>query len=119
MRGSRCKLLRRQGTDGTSGSQRSRPVPGIRYRAADFLAAMYGDYTVRILESRIVDRYRDKNATLQHARNTSFSAIGQLSTSPTGPRVHTYENFFARIPLPFGILPGSIGVSRIEVDLAA
>ncbi len=32
------------------------------------------------------DRYRDKNAMLQGGRNTSFSGVGQLSTSPNGPR---------------------------------
>jgi hypothetical protein len=85
----------------------------------DFLAAMYGDYTVRIVQSRIVDRYRDKNAMLQRGRNTSFSGVGQLSTSQNGPRVHIYENFFARIPLPFEVLPEAISVSRIEVEIAA
>jgi hypothetical protein len=85
----------------------------------DFLASMYGDYTVRIVKSRIVDRYRDKNAALQRRRNTSFSGIGHLSNSLSGPRIHIYENFFARIPLPFELLPEAIRVSRIEVELAA
>jgi len=85
----------------------------------DFLAAMYGDYSVRIVNKRITDRYRDRSAALQRGRNTSFSGIGHLSTTPKGPRVHVYENVFARVPLPFDGFPEAIGVSRIEVEFAA
>lgn len=81
----------------------------------DFTSAMYGEMTVVFKDSVITDSYHGRNAFLRQGHNTSFSAVGHLRKSPTGPAVCLYENVFARNPLDFSSVPACIEVVRIEV----
>lgn len=81
----------------------------------DFIAAMYGEMTVVLKDSRIVDSYHGRNSLLREDQNTSFSAFGHLRHSATGPTVRLYENAFARNPLPVVSLPLCFDFVHVEV----
>ena len=81
----------------------------------DFISAMYGEMAVRLKGNKIKDSFYGRNSSLREGHNTSFSAVGHLRDSTTGPTVRLYENVFARNPLDFASLPSCIEVVRIEV----
>lgn len=81
----------------------------------DFIAAMYGEMTVELNDSRIVDSYRGRNSLLRDDHNTSFSAVGHLRHSATGPIVRLYENAFARNSLNIASLPPCFEIVYVEV----
>ncbi len=81
----------------------------------DFITAMYGEMTLRLKGNEIKDSFYGRNSLLREEHNSSFSAVGQLRTSATGPTVRLYENVFARNPLDFPSLPACIEVVRTEV----
>jgi hypothetical protein len=83
----------------------------------DFIAAMYGEHTVRIVQGRVAGSYHGRNASLR-SKNTSFSAVGYLRRTAGGAEVKIYENAYAKNPLPFEALPGCIDVIRVEVPNA-
>lgn len=85
----------------------------------DFIAAMYGDMTVELKDSRIVDSYHGRNSLLRDNHNTSFSAVGHLRHSATGPTVRLYENVFARNSLNVVSFPPCFEVVYIEVTQRA
>jgi hypothetical protein len=85
----------------------------------DFLGAMYGDLTYRIVDTRIVDRYHGSRGRLQKGMNTSFSSLGHLRDTTEGLRLRLFESAFARIPLPYQDIPEVIDVLRVVVDSAA
>jgi hypothetical protein len=87
----------------------------------DFICAMYGELTVKVLGSSIGNAFHGRNAKLRRDVNTSFSAVGHLrhSGKSAGPRVTVYENVFAANPLPFGQMPACIDVVRVAIDDAA
>ena len=85
----------------------------------DFIAAMYGEPTVALDRdtNRITDSYHGRNRSLATGKNTSFSAIGGLYRTATGPVVRIYENVFCeKNKLDFSLLPDSIEVTRIEIE---
>ena len=82
----------------------------------DFLAAMYGETTFQVRKGELGESYYGRNASLGEEKNTSFSAIGHLRSSPTGPHVKLFENAYARHALDFQALPGSIEFVRVEVE---
>ena len=81
----------------------------------DFVSAMYGEMTVRLKGTQITDSFYGRNSLLREGHNRSFSAVGHLRSSPTGPTIRIFENVFARYPLDFPSLPECIGAVRIEV----
>jgi len=82
----------------------------------DFIAAMYGEYTVVLKASRIVESYQGRNSSLRENHNSSFSAVGHLRHSPAGPTVRLYENAFARNPLPAALVPPCFEYIHVEVN---
>lgn len=85
----------------------------------DFIAAMYGEMTVELKDSRIVDSYHGRNSSLRDDHNTSFSAVGHLRHAATGPIVRLYENAFARNSLRVVSLPPCFEVVYVEVTQRA
>lgn len=84
----------------------------------DFLAAMYGEFTVAISLSsnKIVDSFQGRNKSLAEDKNTSFSAVGGIYTANGGVSVVIYENVFAKNPIDFSSLPACIDVRRVTLE---
>ena len=82
----------------------------------DFLAAMYGEMTFQLRKGELGDSFYGRNASLGAEKNTSFSAIGHLRSSSTGPHVKLFENAYARHALDFQAFPKSIEFVRVEVE---
>lgn len=84
----------------------------------DFLAAMYGEFTVAISRSssKIVDSFQGRNKSLAENKNTSFSAVGGIYNKDGGISVVIYENVFARNPIDFASLPACIDAKRITIE---
>ncbi|HET9285456.1 MAG TPA: hypothetical protein VFR24_26195 [Candidatus Angelobacter sp.] len=91
----------------------------------DFIAAMYGAYTVvlkhpRMLEAspniKAVDYVHGKDQYLQENKNTSFSALGRLYPVRGKLEVTLFENVFAKVRLPFDTLPSCFDVKRFEIS---
>lgn len=83
----------------------------------DFITAMYGELTVVLnpKDNKIEDSFHGRNSSFQKNKNTSFSAVGHLYKTKSGPEVHLYENIFAKTPLNFSLLPGCFEVTRIAL----
>lgn len=83
----------------------------------DFLAAMYGEFTVTISLStnKIVDTFQGRNKSLAQDKNTSFSAVGGIYTANGGVSVVIYENVFAKNPINFSSLPACIDARRVTI----
>lgn len=82
----------------------------------DFICAMYGELTARVLDDSLGRPFHGRNAKLRHNANTSFSGVGHLERRGEGHKVTVYENVFAAHPLPFEHLPPSIDVVRVVVE---
>ena len=84
----------------------------------DFLAAMYGEFTVSIdrTSKKIVDSFQGRNRSLAADKNTSFSAVGGIYTASGGISVVIYENVFAKIPIDFSLLPKCIDARRVAIE---
>lgn len=98
-------------------NQVDEPFQSFGTEPHDFIAAMYGEHTVRIVEGRVAESYHGRNATLR-GKNTSFSAVGHLRRTESGAEIKIYENAYAKNPLPFPSLPDCIEVVRVEVPNA-
>lgn len=85
----------------------------------DFVCAMYGELTVRLVKSRPRDSFHGRNATLRHDTNTSFSGVGHLRRTADGAAVTIFENVYAKIPLPFDAMPPCMEIMRVEIEHAA
>jgi hypothetical protein len=85
----------------------------------DFLAAMYGDLTVRFTNGVAGDTFHGRNSMVRPHHNSSFSAIGRLEERSGDPAVLLIENAFAKRPLVYERLPSCIQVLRVEVEDAA
>jgi hypothetical protein len=86
--------------------------------AMDFIAAMYGAYTILInRESGITsDSFNGKDQMLQQRKNTSFSAVGHLCDREGRTTVTLYENVFAKVGVSYCQLPQCFDVRRINVS---
>ena len=84
----------------------------------DFIAAMYGTYTILINSENksASDWFNGRDQMLQENKNTSFSAVGQLSDRSGKTTVALYENVFARVKIPYDRLPACFDVRRIEIS---
>jgi hypothetical protein len=84
----------------------------------DFKAAMYGAYTILInRENRTAsDWFNGKDQMLQESKNTSFSAVGHLCDRDGRTTVTLYENVFAKVKVPYALLPACFDVRRIDVS---
>ena len=84
----------------------------------DFLAAMYGEFTVAISQSnrKIVDSFQGKNRSFQVQKNTSFSAVGGIYTARADVAVVIYQNVFAKNAIDFSSLPACIDARRVEIE---
>lgn len=84
----------------------------------DFIAAMYGELTVVLNPdtNKITDSFHGRNRSLAAGKNTSFSAVGGLYKTATGPAVRIYENVFCeKNRLDFSLLPDCFEFTRIEL----
>jgi len=98
---------------------KSDPFQAYGTEPHDFISAMYGEWTVRVVQGRIANAYHGRNATFREEMNTSFSAVGHLRRGAHGPAVTVFENTFARLSLPYEHLPVCIEAVRIEIENAA
>jgi hypothetical protein len=85
----------------------------------DFVFAMYGELTVRLINGRATDSFHGRNAKIRHDANISFSGVGHLKRVADGAEVKIFENVYAQYPLPFKFVPACIEVVRVEVEHAA
>jgi hypothetical protein len=83
----------------------------------DFIAAMYGERTLVIDKSppEIVDAYYGHNHSFREARNTSFSALGLLRSNQGKLKVTLVENAFAKLKIPYDLLPAFFEVRRCQI----
>lgn len=84
----------------------------------DFIAAMYGDYTLQLHREtgQVIDNYHGRNKSFTRETKTYFSALGNLSPSCDGAMTVTlYENLFAALPVPYDDLPAYF--QRVRFDL--
>jgi hypothetical protein len=84
----------------------------------DFLAAMYGEITVRFAldKDSFSSAFHGKNARLMHDKNRSFSSVGHLKKiASAATEITLYENIYARIQMPFARMPACFEIKRIEI----
>jgi hypothetical protein len=83
----------------------------------DFIAAMYGEYTVMLnRENRSSDWFNGNKQLLQREKNTSFSATGRLCDRGGGITVTLFENVFAKVKISYDNLPPCFDVRRIQIS---
>jgi hypothetical protein len=90
---------------------------GFGTESMDFIAAMYGAYTV-VMDVRTgtaLDWFNGKDRMLQENKNTSFGAVGHLADRAGSTTVTLYENVFAKVRVPYDQLPACFEVRRIDV----
>lgn len=90
------------------------PMQMFGTEAHDFVCAMYGELTLKLVGGRIVDQYHGRRAKLRADANKSLSAMGHLSDVAGAPTVVLYENVHAQFPLPFEAMPACFGMVRVE-----
>jgi hypothetical protein len=95
------------------------PMQAFGTEAHDFIGAMYGELTVRLIKGKSAGSFHGRNAKLRQGVNTSFSGVGHLRRTRNGSEVTVFENAYADFPLPFEVLPSCIEVVRVEVEHAA
>ncbi len=93
--------------------------PAFQYfgtEPTDFMAAMYGAYTVVVNEETgtASDWFNGKDREFDESQNTWFSAVGHLCDREGKVTVTLYENVFAKIKIPYSQLPACFDVRRIE-----
>ena len=94
------------------------PLQAFGTETHDFIFAMYGELTVRLVEGHVAESYHGRNGKLRGG-NTSFSAIGHLRRTALGAEVKLFENVNAKHPLPYDRLPACFGAVRVKVESAA
>lgn len=82
----------------------------------DFLAGMYGDLTLSLVNGCVKDSFYGRNSMLRPGFNTSFAAVGHLVSTSGGIFVHIYENSYARLPLTYEELPACIQYNRVTIE---
>ena len=94
------------------------PLQAFGTEQQDFVAAMYGKPTVTVSvgTGAILDSFEGRNKSFRDGKNDSFSAIGHLKQSDSGPLVRLYENLHAKVPLAYDQLPPCFKVIRFETD---
>ena len=95
------------------------PMQAFGTETHDFICAMYGELTVRLIKGHSDGSFHGRNAKLRQGVNTSFSGVGHLRRIRGGADVTVFENVYADFPLPFDVLPSCIEVMRVEVEHAA
>ena len=83
----------------------------------DFIAAMDGEYTILLdrANGKISEVFNGGKQSFQESKNTSFSAVGRLSDRAGRLSVTLFENAFAKVPLPFEVMPACFAVRRIQL----
>jgi len=84
----------------------------------DFISAMYGEPTILLnKETRAeYEMFSGKGQMIQEQRNTSFSAVGHLCDRGGTTTVTLFENVFAKVKIPYNLLPPCFDVQRIGVS---
>ncbi len=84
----------------------------------DFISAMYGQYTLLLDRNTLkaVDSFQGRNQSLGVAKNTSFSAVGRLYPVRGRLEVKIFENAFAKVKIPFDVLPPCFEVKRVNIS---
>jgi hypothetical protein len=85
----------------------------------DFICAMYGELTVRLIEGANAESFHGLNAKLRPDTKTYFSGVGHLKRVGEAAEVTVFENVYGENRLPFAVMPSCIGVVRVEVEHAA
>jgi len=85
----------------------------------DFVAAMYGEPTILLNRQTKAasEMFHGKGQMLQDQKNTSFSAVGHLCDRGGTTTVTLFENFFARVKIPYDHLPPCFEVRRVDVSM--
>lgn len=87
----------------------------------DFLCAMYGEYTL-LLDKGTGERrghlFHGRNQSFAEQKNTSFSALGRLSPQRGDMKVALFENVFAKLPIPYAVLPPCFEILRVNIEAA-
>jgi hypothetical protein len=94
------------------------PIQLFGTEPVDFIAAMYGAYTVLInSENKTASGWFDgKDRLFQEGKNDSFSAVGHLCDRGGKTTVTLYENVFAKVKVPYDQLPACFDVQRIDIS---
>jgi hypothetical protein len=95
------------------------PLQAFGTETHDFIGAMYGDLTVRLMREKPPQWFHGRNSKLRRDANTSFSGVGHLKRVANGAEVRIFENVYAEHPLPFEELPSCFDVVRVEIEDAA
>jgi hypothetical protein len=84
----------------------------------DFICAMYGEYTVLLDKAtgERRDQFHGRNQSLAEQKNTSFSALGRLSTQRDDIKLTLFENAFAKLPMPYAELPTCFDTRRVNIE---
>jgi hypothetical protein len=84
----------------------------------DFIAAMYGDFTLVFNKgtAKIMNYFQGQNLSLSEAKNTSFSAIGRLSPYYGQMKVTLFENAFSKVKIDYEKLPPCFEVINIQIE---
>lgn len=85
----------------------------------DFISAMYGELTVRLVNGRAAGSFHGLNAKLRPDTKIYFSGVGHLKRAGDSAEITIFENVFAEHKLPFNAVPSCINVVRVEVEHAA
>jgi hypothetical protein len=95
------------------------PSQAFGTESHDFISAMYGELTVRLVNGRARDSFQGRNAKLRHDANTSFSGVGHLRRTADCAEVTIFENIYAKHLLPFDSMPPCFEFVRVEIDHVA
>jgi len=92
------------------------PIQLFGTEPMDFIAAMYGAYTIVIdpQSQSASDWYNGTGRMLQENVNTSFSAVGHLCDRGGRVTVTLYENIYAKIKVPCAELPACFEVQHVN-----
>lgn len=81
----------------------------------DFIHAMYGKNTVCLdNKGQITNSFFGRNKSFTEKKNTSFSAVGRLSSCSGKMNVTLFENIFSKIKIQYDRLPACFDVVRFS-----
>jgi hypothetical protein len=84
----------------------------------DFKTAMYGQLEglINIETREASELFHGRQNEIQETKNTSFSAVGALTDTYGEPlRVRLFENPYAKVKVPYELLPACFEVTRIHI----
>jgi len=85
---------------------------------ADFITAMYGEYTVLLDRDtrKVVDSFNGQNQSLREDWNTEFSALGRLTPCLGKMIITLFENVFSSVKITTEMLPACFEFIKVEMS---